>query len=189
LLSVLEIRKQLQQMITHRRYLHSLGVEKMARELAARNNLDPDKTALAGLVHDCGRDLKKDFRSEISDLAEKHSPGEDDALTHAHLGAKLAEVIFGITDPEILSAVEKHTLGGLGMTDFEKVVYLADFIEPGRRFPGLAAIKKATVSSLDEGLLEASKQTIQHLLNKGCPIHPVVVAMRNEILEKQRRGE
>ncbi len=178
-----EIRKRLRRMITHKRYIHSLGVEKTARELAARFDLDEDRAAVAGLLHDCGKDLRENARQELADMLVKFGDEENDALYHAPLGADIARRVFGVTDPEILSAIAKHTLGGPGMTGLEKVVYLADFFEPGRRFPGMKTIKEAAMTDLDGGLLEAARQTIRFLLEKKVPIQLEVMRMYNEIVQ------
>jgi predicted HD superfamily hydrolase involved in NAD metabolism len=177
-----QIRIRLRRMISHRRYIHSLGVENTAAELALRYGLDVNQAALAGLLHDCGKDLRKEVRGDLEYLLGEYRGEKSDALYHAPLGADIAQQIFGIDDPEILSAIKKHTLGGPGMTDLEKIVYLADFFEPGRRYPGMMAIKEATMVSLDNGLLEAARQTIRHLLDKQVPIQLDVVEMYNEIL-------
>ena len=189
MLSDTETRTRLRRMISHKRYLHSLGVEKMARELASRYAVDPERAGLAGLLHDCGKDLRKETQVVLSELIEQYTTGSDDALTHADLGAEIAQSVFEVTDQEILSAIRKHTLGGAGMTDMEKIIYLADFIEPGRRFPGMIAIKEAVFCNLNDGILEASKQTIRYLLDKDAPIHTDVVAMRNEIMDMKEREE
>ncbi len=176
------MRNMLRKMITHKRYLHSLGVEKTARELAERYGVDVERTTLAGLLHDCGKDLREEVKSELQPMLEKYRQEQDDSLYHAYLGAEIAKEIFQVSDPEILSAIRKHTLGGADMTDMEKIIYLADFFEPGRRFPGMTTIKEAAMMSLDQGLLEAARQTIRYLLEKGVPIEPTVVEMYNKVL-------
>ena len=181
------IRERLRRMISHKRYMHSLGVEKTAAELARRFDLNVEQAAMAGLLHDCGKDLRKEVRGELADILKGFPSEQDDALYHAQLGAVIAERVFDVTDPEILSAIAKHTLGGPGMTDLEKIVYLADFFEPGRRFPGMMAIKEASWENLDRGLLEASRQTIRYLLEKQVPVQLDVVRMYNEILHSMER--
>ncbi len=178
-----QTRIRLRRMISHKRFLHSLGVEKTAVELALRYGVDVNKAALAGLLHDCGKDLRKDVRTELSHLLRPYQGEKSDALYHAPLGAAIARDVFGITDLGILSAIEKHTLGGPGMTDLEKIIYLADFFEPGRRYPGMLTIKEAAMESLDKGLLEAARQTIRHLLEKQVPVQLDVVKMYNAILD------
>ena len=116
------------------RLLHSLGCAQEASSLAEKFGLDSKKAYIAGLLHDCAKCLSKEKLFEIGshlDLVE----GEDtnSKIIHAPVSAYLAKEEFGIGDEEILSAIRWHTLGRADMTEFEKILFLADKIEPNTR--------------------------------------------------------
>ena len=139
------IKKDLKERLSKNRYNHSLNVMETAAELAKFWGADVEKCKLAGLVHDCGK-LKdknkiiehcKTYNVELTD-EEKNNPN----VIHAFLGEKLAEVLYGIDDPEILEAIRYHTTGEKNMTLISKIIFLADYIEPGRNGMHFEDIKK-----------------------------------------------
>ena len=98
------------------------------------------------------------------------------ALVHAKLGAYLAEREYGITEKEVLSAIRFHTTGKADMTLLEKIIYIADYIEPGRKeIPGLCAVRKAAFQNLDEAVALSAKGTIDYLTAAGNPIDPLTI--------------
>ena len=86
-----------------------------------------------------------------------------------------------MTDPEVLGAIRLHTVGGAGMSVLEKVVWLADTIEPNRVFPGVDAIREATGRGLEEGMRATVARQLEHLAAKGAPVHPGLFALRDEL--------
>ena len=141
------IRKKLEKKLKEERYIHTLGVMYTAASMAMRHGADVQKAMTAGLLHDCGKYC--DVNEQIL-LCRKHHIKLSDAelevpaLIHARLGAYFAEYEYGITDSEILDAITYHTTGRPAMTMIEKIVYLADYIEPGRKkIPGLAEVRTA----------------------------------------------
>ena len=153
------------------RYRHTLGVERAALQLAARNDVDPEKARLAALLHDCAKCMSE---QEMLALLRKHgmepryAADRTRTLMHAVAGMILAKEKYGVTDPEVLGAIRWHTTGRAGMTTLEKLIYLADVIEAGRRpFPALAAIRAATQRSLDEGMMIAAERTLAYLDQRG----------------------
>ena len=117
------------------RYEHTLGVSYTAMALAMRYGQDLDQAELAGLLHDCAKyfndeEIIKKCRKhgiEVSE-AELRAP----AVLHAKYGAWLAKNRYGVSDPEILSAIRWHTTGRANMTTLDKIIYVADYIEPRR---------------------------------------------------------
>ena len=101
-------------------------------------------------------------------------------LLHAKTGAGIAETVFG-TDAEITNAIRWHTTGRAHMTLLEKVIYLADYIEPTRSFPGVEALRKACYEDLDAGLLLGLEMTIQEMEARGAPIHPKTLEARDAL--------
>ena len=127
-LSIDEIKEKLKLCLSEERYLHSVGTMEKAMELAQEFNLDVEKAQVAGLLHDCAKclpDLELQKFSNMFDDCEKISV----KTWHAPVGAFIAKNEYGVNDDEILSAIRWHTIGKKNMTDFEKIIFLADKIE------------------------------------------------------------
>jgi len=180
---------RLSKMLSPKRLQHSIGVSKTAEEMAERFGGDKVKAGLAGLLHDAAREVPvadllpraQAFGIVVSDI-EKAEP----ILLHAPISAKLAESKFDIHDAEILQAIFLHTTGGAHMSLLDKIIYLADVIEPGRNFGGLEEIRAMAHSDLDKALLLALDQSIAYILEDGGLIHPATIEARNDLLIKQR---
>jgi nicotinate-nucleotide adenylyltransferase len=116
------------------------------------------------------------------------TPAERDApaLLHARIGANIAREQFGIDDPSVLSAIERHTVAVAGMSDLEKILYIADTIEPSRGFAEQAQLAAQADRSLDEGLLACIRSSMEYLRSKGIAIAPETRAVERELA---RRGE
>ena len=173
------IRRKLEKKLKSERYEHTLGVMYTASSLAMRYDGDVKKSLLAGLLHDCakfcsGREqiqLCNEYQIGLSE-SERKMP----ALVHARLGAYLAEHEYHIHDREILDAITYHTTGRPGMTLLEKIVYIADYIEPGRQeIEGLTLVRRAAFSELDEAGALSAASTISYLENAGRDIDPMTV--------------
>jgi predicted HD superfamily hydrolase involved in NAD metabolism len=167
------------------RWRHTLGVVNTAAVLARRYGADPVKADLAAIVHDYAKFWPVDRMEKI--IRENGLPQEllnyDKELWHAPVGAYAAERDFGIKDEEILDAVRYHTSGRENMTLLDKVVCLADYMEPGRNFPGVEQIRDLAEDHLDRALLAAFDSTIQFLLSKGKRIFPLTVYARNSLIK------
>ena len=175
------------------RFRHSRDVSRTAVRLAERWGVDVEKARLAGILHDCARNLKGE---ELFSTAIKNGlkPGEMErlqpALLHAPLGAIIAERRFGVSDPEILRAIRYHTTGTSQMTMLDKVVYLADYIEPGRSFSGVELVRELAEKDLAAALLAAYDHTILYVVAGGGLLHQDSVEGRNWLLMemKQKRN-
>ncbi|MCG0275547.1 MAG: bis(5'-nucleosyl)-tetraphosphatase (symmetrical) YqeK [Thermosediminibacteraceae bacterium] len=187
------ILEDLKKNLTEERFLHTLGVMETAVTLAQRYGVDEEKAELAAMVHDCAKDIpvaeQLNLVREFGILLDEISRLEK-ALIHAPLGAVLARKRYGIEDPGILRAVCVHTTGDENMTTLDKVVFLADYIEPGRNFPGVEKLRKVALEDLDEAVIMACNSTIKYVLEQGKLLHPRMVQARNSLLlEKLKRGE
>ncbi len=157
-----------------KRVRHVLGVEEEAMRLAERYGADVTKARIAGLLHDCTKKLG--MREHLA-LCERYHVKLDEVergeekLLHAKTGAAIARHVFG-ADEEICDAICWHTTGKAGMTVLEKVIYLADYIEPNRDFDGVDALRRVTYESLDKGLEMGLHMSIEDLLSRGRPLHP-----------------
>lgn len=169
---------KLKKALDEQRYMHTLGVEATAREMARRFGEDEEKAALAGLLHDCAKCLPlsqmvKAAKGEKLDSMMKESK----ALMHSVAGMHLAEAVYGVTDPQVLSAIRWHTTGHANMTKLEKIIYLADMIEPNRKpYPGLDELRKLCMTDLDEAMHTALRMTLEHVREQEKPLHPDTLA-------------
>ena len=167
------------------RYEHSLGVAECAEELAERFGLDKEKAYLCGLIHDCAKcfsnDELKNSICNCNDLCD----GEliNPKTYHAPAGALLARQELGICDDEILSATRWHTLGKIEMTDFEKVIFIADKVEKRTRpLEHREPIEKALEKGLDEALLVCYGATIKSLVDRNLKICSQTIDIYNHLL-------
>lgn len=177
------VKKQL----TDHRYQHTLGVMETAIALAEQYGADSKKAELAAIFHDYAKFRPKDEMMKIilsenypQDLLQYHSE-----LWHAPAGAYLVEKEAGITDKEVLEAIRYHTSGRPGMTLLEKVIYLADYIEPGRHFPGVEEVRALAKKDLDTALIQAVKNTILFLMKKNQPVYPESFQTYNDLVMRQ----
>ncbi len=181
------IKQWLKDNLTEERYLHSLGTAECAAELAEKYGLDRNKAYLTGLIHDCAKCLKNE---KLLDILHKMDGIDEDELInpktyHAPAGVPVAKKEFNITDEEILSAIRWHTLGKINMTDFEKIIFIADKIEPKTRTedyvqPIRDALKEE--NGLNKALFICYKNTIKSLVDRNLRICPATINIYNELL-------
>lgn len=186
------IKAWLQTNLDEERYLHSLGVMDSAVELAKRFNQDEEKAKVAGLLHDCAKCFSKEklkdlLEKEIKDLNENEFINSK--TLHAPVSAYIAEKEFKITDQEILSAIRWHTLGKIEMTDFEKVVFIADKIEKNTReseYRDKIVKTLEKTNDLDKTLLKCFRLTIKSLVKRKLPICQQTIDVYNELILKTK---
>lgn len=181
-----EIISQLENRLSSRRVQHSLEVARVAREMAQSYGVDPDKAYITGLLHDYAKGLDG---SELLAIARSQFLLEDEVdsripdLLHAPVGAYLLETELGIDDAEILQAVKVHTLGAIEMSTLDKIIFLADMIEPSRDFPGLERLQCLAERDLDQAMLFGLDSTIRYCLEQGRILHPLTIRVRNKFLD------
>ena len=172
------------------RYRHSLGVADTAAFLARRFGVNEEKAYIAGLLHDCAREYSNDAMKEEAVRRNIPIGAVEDAmplLLHAYIGACRIAECYGVEDEEIAQAVWRHTVGGAGMTDLDKIIYFADMIEPNREYPEVEELRQfAREKSLDEMLLKGLSESIIFVIQKGSLVHHDTVRARNEILLRNR---
>ncbi len=180
-----KIHDYLKKNINDNRYIHTLGVVETAKKLAKLNGVDEEKAKIAALIHDMAKCMPKDKQFEI---LKDHGVEMDKYLLnspqilHGAVGAILAKEIMGIEDTEILNAVRYHTTGKENMTVLEKIIYIADYIEPNRRYEGVEEIRKVAFNDLDEGVFMGIENTMLHLLREKQLIHINTINARNYLL-------
>ena len=162
-----EIKKKLKKSQDKERYEHTKGVMYTAGCLAMAHGYDMEKAMLAGLLHDCAKCIPND---EKLSLCKEHNilvtavEAENPFLLHAKLGALLAETEYDITDPEILHAIKVHTTGEPDMSTLDKIIYIADYIEPGRdKAPNLAKVRESAFRDLNVCMAQILRDTMIYL--------------------------
>lgn len=169
------MRAYLQQNLDARRIAHSLGTADEAVKLAQAHGGDANKAYIAGLLHDiakgkCKHDLQEyaGLYGITADEIERMNP----ELLHGRLGAAMVKAELGILDEDILNAICWHTTGRAGMSLLEKIVYLADLIEPTRDFEGIEEIRVMAYRDIDEAMCAAIRQVMDFVARKGFALHP-----------------
>ncbi|WP_410767878.1 bis(5'-nucleosyl)-tetraphosphatase (symmetrical) YqeK [Fontibacillus sp. BL9] len=171
-----------------KRWKHVEGVMETAVILANRFGGDPIKADLAALLHDLAKFWPIERQEAVirdnglnPELLE-----HDKQLLHAEVGAFISQRDYGIADQEVLDAIRYHTSGRVGMTKLDKIVCLADYMEPGREFPGVERIRELAEHSLEDALIAGFDSTISFLLEKRKAIFPLTVLARNDLIKANR---
>lgn len=177
--------KVLSDILTKKRYNHSLGVQDISFSLAIRYGYPLEKAALAGLMHDCAKDITDEmllsecFKYHIA-VSQVETKKPD--LLHAKLGAYYARHKYGITDTEILSAIAYHTTGKPDMSLLEKIVFVADYIEPNRSdkyIPDLNDLRSLAFIDLDRTVYRIAENVVNYLLVSSQEMDTLTVATRD----------
>lgn len=175
-----KIRKAMEAIQDPKRFEHTLGVEFTAASLAMRYGCDIKNAQAAGLLHDCAKCMTDDKRVSIcrkNKIPMTELEKENPFLLHAKVGAYLAREKYGIKDPDILNAIRYHTTGRRDMSLLEKIVFIADYIEPCRKHaPNLSEIRKLAFIDLDRALLKILEDTLSYLRNSDGDIDPMTEA-------------
>lgn len=170
------------------RFKHTCGVVKTACKMAKHYGADPHKTMVAAALHDYAKNMSPEALLEYAQAQKMKVDNIMRAsaeVMHGLIGAKMVQMELDIEDQEILDAIAYHTVGRKGMSLIEKIVYLADAIEPGRsEYPGLEALRKIAYKDLDQGILISVTSTLNYVIDRGMIIHPNSVALYNEMVSK-----
>lgn len=162
-----------------KRFQHTLGVEETAIALARTFGCDAQEASLAALLHDNAKNLDV---QELYALCQEHYSEfalslEYSSVFHAFAGAAIAHKHYPQLSDDIIRAVCFHTTGRPGMSQLEKIIYAADYAEPGREpFPGLELIRECLFKNLDDGMLRILHQTVEYVTMKKKKIHPLTLA-------------
>jgi predicted HD superfamily hydrolase involved in NAD metabolism len=185
-----EMKQRLSERLSIKRFQHSLGVSETAASLAQRFDGNAEKARIAGLLHDCAREIPvekllsqaKQYGIKVDDV-EQYEP----VLLHAPISAYLAKFQYGISDENILRAIRLHTTGGLDMTLLDKIIYVADVIEPNRHFLGVDALRELAERDLELTVLTALDQSVSYILKGRGVIHPATIEARNQFVMQKRK--
>ncbi|WP_142426675.1 bis(5'-nucleosyl)-tetraphosphatase (symmetrical) YqeK [Enterococcus durans] len=176
--------QKIQMRMSERRFKHVLGVEEMAIALAEKYGCSPEtpeKASIAALTHDYAKERPDDeFILVIKrDGYDTALLDYGNAIWHGVVGASFVERELGITDEEILHAIRVHTTGAAKMSLLDKIIYVADYIEPGRVFPGVKEARELALIDLDEAVAFETKHTLAHLIEQEQQIYPKTIETYN----------
>ena len=169
-----------------KRMPHVLGTEQEAVRLTRRYGGDETQARIAALLHDCTKKLEMPEQLALCkryDIALDELEKKALKLLHSKTGAAIARDVFGVEDA-VYDAIWYHTTGKPDMTMLEKIIYLADYIEPSRDFPGVEELRQAVYEDLDHGLLMGLSMTIQEMEEMGNPVHHLTRDARDYLLKR-----
>lgn len=169
------------------RFYHTCGVVKTAQEMAIHFGLDPIEAMTAAALHDYAKHYSADEMityATINQICIDDVMKSSSELLHGYVGAQMVKERFNLNREDVLNAIRFHTIGRAGMSLLEKVIYLADAIEPGRDYPGLKGLRVLCYENLDEALLASVTSTLSYVLSSGSLLHPNSVALYNELMAK-----
>lgn len=169
--NILKMQKKLRKYIDEDRYWHTIGVMYTAASLAMCHGADMEKARVAGLLHDCAKCIPNHKKLKLCEQYHIHvSETEKNApyLLHAPLGASIAKDKYDVADQEILSAITWHTTGRPGMSLLDKIIYIADFIEPMRcKASNLPEVRRLAFDDLDMAVYVTLRDTLHYLKNSS----------------------
>lgn len=182
-----ELQEDIKSHMSNNRFNHTLGVMETAKDLAAIYRVNPKKATYAALLHDLAkeysatkkRSLCREYQIEIDEFFDKNIH-----LIHGAIGACMAKEIYKIQDQDILNAIYNHTLGRINMSDLEKVIYIADIIEPSRnKNPKLSQLRQLAYMDINEAMKFALDYNAEHLISRNKNVHPIIYSMIEEYKE------
>lgn len=164
------IKQKLQLTIGDRLLRHSVNVMDTAVDLAKHYGVDIEKARIAGVLHDCGKLKNKNIGN----------------LEHSKLGCEIATTEYGVNDEEILDAIKYHTTGRENMTMLEKIVYIADKIEPDRNYDGVESIRELAYKNIDDSIIKSLNNTFNYLKQKGIEVDKSSEETLNYLLSRRK---
>lgn len=171
-----EMKKKLKKALDKERYEHTKGVMYTAAAMAMAHGYSIEQAMTAGLLHDCAKCIPNDEKFELCEkyhILVTSTEEANPSLLHAKLGALLAELEYDITDPEILHAIKVHTTGKPDMSILDKIIYIADYIEPGRdKAPNLDKVRKIAFQDLNACMAQILRDTLIYLKQGHGDIDP-----------------
>ncbi|MGL5634020.1 MAG: bis(5'-nucleosyl)-tetraphosphatase (symmetrical) YqeK [Sarcina sp.] len=179
------LKNYLKENLSDKRYKHVLGVAETSVKLARLYGADEEKAKIAALAHDIAKELSIEKQKEILQTHNFEISYIDEAspqVLHSFVGSVLFAELFDFDDEEVLSAIDFHTTGRGDMSLLEKIIYIADYIEPTRNYPGVEELRKITFEDLDKGVLQGLNNTIKLVVDKNLVIHPLTIEARNYLL-------
>lgn len=178
--------RQLEQNLTEKRLKHTYAVAEEAKKLAVLYGADADKAELAALFHDMFRSMSNDvLNMYIRHLGLPDRLKNNPNLSHGKIAAEIMKRDFGIDDEDMINAVSFHTTGRSGMSRLEKIIFLADAIEPGRKYPTVEETRRLAYKNLDQACISSLERTVEYIKSRGEYMDPDTVNALRDLKEKQ----
>ena len=186
-ISTQQLIKWLKENLNEKRYNHSIGTAEYAQQLAKRFNQNEQKAYIAGLLHDCAKCFPDE---KLIEMIKKNNLDVQDIemmstkTLHAPVSAYIAQHEFGVVDEEILSSIRWHTLGKINMSDFEKIIFIADKVEIKTRDKAYLELVRKYLEEddgLNKALLKCYKETIKSLVERNLKICPLTIDIYNHL--------
>ncbi len=175
--------------LSEQRYIHTLAVRELAVKLAENYNLDVFKASVSALLHDCAKNmpleemkkyiLKNNLKIKYFDFIIKYLP----QVLHSYIGADIAEKKFGIKDREILNSIKNHTVGRINMSDYEKVLFVADSLSADRKYKKSFVSKKLMYENLHETFKLVLQNKMKYVISNFGLLHPDMVSIWNSCIK------
>ncbi|HWI55570.1 MAG TPA: bis(5'-nucleosyl)-tetraphosphatase (symmetrical) YqeK [Desulfobacteria bacterium] len=180
-----QLKEKIKNTLSPYRYSHTVGVVETSLKLAQLYGADQEVVEVSALLHDIAREIDNSSMLSlcpkydiVPDEIEQHVP----ELLHGKVGAAIAKESYGIDNTLVLDAIGFHTTGRKGMSLVEKIVFIADMIEPGRDFPGVDLLRQAAFDNLNKSVLAGLNSTIRFVLERSMVIHPLSIEARNHLI-------
>ena len=188
---LIKLRASLCSVLKNKRITHTMLTVREAVRLAYHYGVDTEKARLAAMLHDCiklpNKELIAYADAHCYDLTDEER--KNPYLIHSRLGAVIAVDEYGVTDKEVLQAIENHTLGKVGMSLLDKIIYVADKIEPSREFEGVDEMREMAYKDINRAMLLVMQHSADYTVASGRSLNPATKAVmeyiKSEITETE----
>ena len=175
--------------LSAKRYQHTLNVRRMAVKLAKRWGADPEKAALAALLHDTAKELPREEMLQILNdnaIMAENAQNRPSPVWHGICAAILAQTQWGVEDEEVLSAIRCHTTGKPGMSLLDEIVFLADMTSAERDYPEVDYLRKLEKKYIHQAMREALEMNLHWLEESGKPVDEETRAALEDLRQRER---
>ncbi len=177
--------------LSAKRYQHTLNVRRMAVKLAKRWGADPEKAALAALLHDTAKELPREEMLQILNdnaIMAENAQNRPSPVWHGICAAILAQTQWGVEDEEVLSAIRCHTTGKPGMSLLDEIVFLADMTSAERDYPEVDYLRKLEKKDIHQAIREALEMNLHWLEESGKPVDEETRAALEDLRQRERNA-
>ncbi|MBR0596652.1 bis(5'-nucleosyl)-tetraphosphatase (symmetrical) YqeK [Clostridiales bacterium BAD-6] len=184
------IKKMIDEQLSEKRRIHTYAVAEEAKALANRYGADPEKAETAALFHDFFRGIsEQELNDYVLQLGFKTELLNNNNLAHGKIAAYMMKEKYHITDEDVINAVSYHTTGRPHMSNLEKIIFLADAIEPNRKYPGVEELRKLAYQDLDRACMLSLERSIDYVRSRGCYLDEDTVLAKDYLIEEIKRKE
>lgn len=179
----------IQDKMPQKRYVHTLGVEQTAKAMAVHYDEDVKAAETAAILHDVAKYADVKWMEQVvrEQALDQRLIGWGSELLHGPVGAWLVQHELDVAAEDVLNAMRFHTTGRANMSNLEKILYVADMLEPNRRFPGVDDLRKIMYDGLNEVLAACVKHSLIHLISSGVAVFPQSIECYNDIMSSERK--